>query len=425
MTSSNRALDRTEIGKVVYEAVNQTPVTDMHTHLYPPVFGELCLWGIDHLLTYHYLIAETFRHSTLSYEAFWNLSQKEQADHIWQTLFIEHSPYSESCRGVLTTLRELGLDLSTRDLHSYREWYRTLTAENMIDLVFKKVNIKSVVMTNDPFDGKEREIWLSHQGDSLRKDSRFHAALRIDPLLYDWKNQLKKLQEQGYDVEENINVNSKRTLHEIRRFLIEWVKRMNALYIAVSLPSDFNYPDDERAVIIDHCVMEACRELDIPFAMMIGVKRQVNPNLRLAGDMSGRANIEAVEKICARYPQNRFLVTMLSRENQHELIVLARKFRNLMIFGCWWFLNNPSLIREITEMRFELLGTSVIPQHSDARVLDQLIYKWQHSRQIIAEVLLQKYLDLAETGWTLDKEEIRRDVNDLLNENFWKFVRGK
>ena len=36
-------------------------------------------------------------------------------------------------------------------------------------------------------------------------------------------------------------------------------------------------------------------------------------------------------------------------------------------------------------MRIELLGTSFIPQHSDARVLDQLIYKWDHSRQIIGE----------------------------------------
>jgi hypothetical protein len=68
------------------------------------------------------------------------------------------------------------------------------------------------------------------------------------------------------------------------------------------------------------------------------------------------------------------LLTMLSRENQHELTVTARKFRNLMIFGCWWFLNNPTLINEITSMRFELLGTTVIPQHSDARILDQLVF---------------------------------------------------
>ena len=52
---------------------------------------------------------------------------------------------------------------------------------------------------------------------------------------------------------------------------------------------------------------------------------------------------------------------MLSRENQHELCVAARKFANLMPFGCWWFLNNPSIVSEITRERLELLGPTFIP----------------------------------------------------------------
>jgi hypothetical protein len=113
---------------------------------------------------------------------------------------------------------------------------------------------------------------------------------------------------------------------------------------------------------------------------------------------------------------------MLARENQHELAVAARKFGNLMVFGCWWFVNNPSLIEEITRLRVELLGTSFIPQHSDARVLDQLIYKWDHSREIIARVLVDKYIDLAATGWRASEEEIRRDVRYLLHDNFVNFL---
>ncbi len=127
----------------------------------------------------------------------------------------------------------------------------------------------------------------------------------------------------------------------------------------------------------------------------------MNPQLAEAGDMVGKADVLSVVNLCRQFPQNRFFVTMLSREDQHELCVAARKFGNLMVFGCWWFLNNPSLIREIERMRFELLGTSFIPQHSDARVLDQLIYKWHHSRQIIGEVLIEKYQDLVNAGWRL------------------------
>jgi hypothetical protein len=116
---------------------------------------------------------------------------------------------------------------------------------------------------------------------------------------------------------------------------------------------------------------------------------------------------------------------MLSRENQHELCVTARKFTNLLLFGCWWFLNNPVLIEEITRMRLELLGTTFVPQHSDARILDQLIYKWKHSKAIIADVLINKYEDLYDTGWPLTEEKIEKDVKDLFGENFKNFIRAE
>jgi hypothetical protein len=132
--------------------------------------------------------------------------------------------------------------------------------------------------------------------------------------------------------------------------------------------------------------------------------------------------VGSVVNLCRRFPQNKFLVTMLARENQHELCVAARKFGNLMIFGCWWFLNNPSLIDEITRMRIELLGTSFIPQHSDARILDQLIYKWEHSRRIIGKVLADKYRDLMATGWKLTRSDIERDARVFLRDNFVEFL---
>ena len=138
----------------------------------------------------------------------------------------------------------------------------------------------------------------------------------------------------------------------------------------------------------------------------------------------GKAEIGVVERLCAEYPANKFLVTMLSRENQHELAVTARKFRNLMIFGCWWFLNNPSLIEEITVMRLELLGLSFLPQHSDARVLEHLIYKWDHSRAVLGRVLLEKYEDLLTAGWNLTEEQIEADLGELLGGNFYRFLQA-
>jgi hypothetical protein len=93
-----------------------------------------------------------------------------------------------------------------------------------------------------------------------------------------------------------------------------------------------------------------------------------------------------------------------------------------MPFGCWWFLNNPSIATEITRERLELLGASFIPQHSDARVLEQLIYKWHHSRQLIAEALFESYENLRRSGRAVTREEIVRDVTRMFSGNFEQWV---
>ena len=67
---------------------------------------------------------------------------------------------------------------------------------------------------------------------------------------------------------------------------------------------------------------------------------------------------------------------------------------------------------------------SFIPQHSDTRVLDQLIYSG-HSRKIIAEILVDKYSDIMDAGWYVSEDEIKRDVADLFGENFWRFIGRK
>jgi hypothetical protein len=103
--------------KQIEDIVMSTPITDIHTHLYEPVFKDLLLWGIDELLTYHYLVAEVFRYLDMPYDKFWAMSKTQQADLIWDQLFIQHSPISEACRGVLTCLQSLGLDVKKRLAH--------------------------------------------------------------------------------------------------------------------------------------------------------------------------------------------------------------------------------------------------------------------------------------------------------------------
>ena len=101
---------KTELRAQVELVVNSTSVLDVHTHLFPPDFKRLCLFGIDELLTYHYLTAETFRSTTVSHDRFWQMSKTDQADLVWQTLFVENSPTSEAARGIIAVLDAFGLD---------------------------------------------------------------------------------------------------------------------------------------------------------------------------------------------------------------------------------------------------------------------------------------------------------------------------
>jgi len=408
--------DKEKLRQQVELAVYRTPAIDVHTHVHPPEFDGLYLSGIDDLLTYHYLIAETLRSSDLTHACFWRMSKSERADFVWKTLFVDSTPLSEAARGIITILNAFNLDTRAPNLDETRAFFSAQKAEAHLDRVLTMSSVSDVVMTNDPFSDQEAPYWQN----GIVMDSRFHASLRLDTLLNDWSIAREILAGQDFKVSSNLDES---TLIEIRRFLDKWILRMRPVYMAVSLPADFQYPaDDDRTQLLRGVVLPTAREHGLSLALMIGVRRGVNPALRSAGDGLGKADITALERMCVEYHDVKFLATFLSRENQHELCVAARKFNNLMPFGCWWFLNNPSIVSEITAERMELLGPSFVPQHSDARVLEQLIYKWQHARVVIAQSLYEMYARLLDSGRPVIPKEISRDVTRLFSGNFRKWV---
>src|SRR6266496_4032545 len=173
---SSASTDRSALASRVETLLAATPVTDIHTHLYDPAFGELLRWGIDDLLVYHYLIAESFRWVDAPYDKFWALTKKQQADLIWEALFVRHSPISEACRGVITSLHALGLEPRKGDL----------------------------------------------------------AALPVA-----WGDTAPLLSRWGYKVGGSL---TDETIGEVRRFLADWTKKIDARYLMVSLPPDFEFP---------------------------------------------------------------------------------------------------------------------------------------------------------------------------------------
>src|SRR4030043_454707 len=188
------------------QIVKETPIADIHTHIYSEAFGDLLLWGIDELLTYHSLIAELFRYKPeLDYETFWNMPKQKQAELIWEEMFIKNSPISEAARGVVTVLNGLGLDASDKNLNKILNNFQQYS---------KEINNQGFKIASDTVDAK--------------------------------------------------------AVSSVKDFLKAWIEKINPMYMAVSLPPDFRIDDGgTRAKLILECVLPIAQEHKLPFAMMI------------------------------------------------------------------------------------------------------------------------------------------------------------
>lgn len=310
-----------DLDTVVAETLSATPFVDVHTHLYDSGFRGLSLWGIDDLLTYHYLEAELFRFSPVTPEHYFTLTTPQRADLVWHTLFVARTPMSEASRGVVAVLTAFGLDATTRSLAPLRDFFCDRQLASHLADVVRLAGISDIVMTNDPMDPEEAALWNA----GVAPGPGFHAAMRLDRLLNDWEECRPVLARQGYGVEQGM---TPRTVAEVRRFLAEWAARMNPVYFAVSLPPSFAFPlDDARTRLLTEAVLPACREFDVPMALMLGPRRQVNPRLRAAGDGVGRADLRGVERLCAAFGTIG-LGVRLDREKLREFNDLYKRLGN-------------------------------------------------------------------------------------------------
>src|SRR5579883_1480239 len=112
-----------DFAAIVEQELAAARFIDMHTHLFQPALGKLGLWGIDELITYHYLEAELFRSSSITPEQYFAMEKREKADTIWRALFVENTPLSESTRGVVAVLQAFDLPTSSPDLREARAFF--------------------------------------------------------------------------------------------------------------------------------------------------------------------------------------------------------------------------------------------------------------------------------------------------------------
>ena len=392
-------LSSDNISNKLLNIINSTPIFDLHTHLFPPQHEGYFLLGFKNLLNYHYLIAELLTATNIDASVFYSYNDEKKASLIWNELFEKRTPVSEACAGVLSILKELNIEIDNKSFLSICDEYdrKIQSDKNILDLS----NVSSLVMTNNPFDLDEWSLFNNSDWDK----KIYLASLRLDDLILDYEETFKKAKDQISNQEKST----------IIAYLEKCYLQSNPVYAAVSLNlATFNKILDDsmwREILV------WLESKNLPLSLMLGVRRAVNKDFGLAGDGIGDINLKELSNLCNSFPKNKFLVTCLSLNDQHELTVLARKHPNLRIFGFWWFMNQPTIIKQILKMRIDMLGFSFIPQHSDARVSDQLIYKWNHFKKILHPILLEYYQDLLDKNFPISENVLQRDINNLLSGN--------
>jgi undecaprenyl diphosphate synthase len=68
------------------------------------------------------------------------------------------------------------------------------------------------------------------------------------------------------------------------------------------------------------------------------------------------------------------------------------------------------MIESITKMRLEMMGTAFTFNHTDCRVVDQLLYKWKHSRESLVPVLVTQYRKIVDAGWPVSEADITPEL---------------
>lgn len=292
--------------------------------------------------------------------------------------------------------------------------------------VFTKTNLEKVFLTNefdDPLEGFDT--------------SKYVPCLRTDTLVFhldkpDTRQRLAKAT--------GVEVGDLASLRKAVWKLFAHFKAKGAKACAISLPPDFApcpVPESEfdravQAVTKDSTLAKAmlggiqfargvagtataadaspqaaaalgtfwllaehCREFDLPFDLMIGVNRKVYEKGVYQGQdlFDRRTSLIQYRDLFNSFPEVTFPVSVLTSDQNQELVAYSWIFPNVTTNGHWWYSNIPSYIRRDLAERLQAVPkTKQIGYYSDAYKLEFVKPKYAMYRRILAVSLAEDYV---------------------------------
>ncbi len=400
------------------EEVCQGGLLDFHTHLFPYVeganFNQLAFFGPHRCVAYHYTYGRVFaegRFSDKALKRYGKLSVEEQSSWLIDRLSDSGPELCESTRGLVTIASKLGVATGNRSLRTiFDDWcqlYADSSPSEYVDRIFATSPVNRVVSTNSIFSRTEYDLIYSQPEQmELWDRERFGFALRLDELIHG-RNSSGKLKpqfaalaaEMGF-AEAAGDIKRKKTQKACRALVQHWIARFQAEYAAVSLhgKTRLNKKDDVARIVLESAIIPACVEAGIPVVLMPFVRRQIKPLHLNAGDVVMQGDIDGLIDFMGKHQEAFFMVTPLSNNDHQALVMASRALGNVCLWGHWWINLIASTINAQARERFENLGLAHFGVNSDSRILDQILYKFDHYFSILKPI----FVDYAMSAQTLN-----------------------
>lgn len=408
--------------------LSRHPHIDSHSHIEPKAAAATCLADI---LGYHYF-TELAHSAGVSRERIEGdgAAADERLDAVVSGLARFSNTVQHSW--LLRIARDLfGLEAPTVTPENWRELDATIRRKaadpTWSDRVLAESRIEAVFLTNDfddPLEGFDT--------------ARYVPCLRVDELVFHTGKPgvLDRLAATS-----GVEIGSAAACEEALGRTAARFRHSGAKAAAISLPPGFRPEAVEPAAfaasfeaVLTHGlaadardrdtvskaifwhVARCCREQQMPFDLMIGVRRGVYPGGVFQGQdlLDGRLSLADYADLFNAFPDVTFPVSVLSHPLNHELVSFAWIFPNVLPFGHWWYANTPAVIERDLEQRLEAVPrTKLLGYYSDMYKLEFGYPKFAMYREVLARVLAKRFV--VERGWS---EEAAVDLGlDVLVRN--------
>ena len=150
-------------------------------------------------------------------------------------------------------------------------------------------------------------------------------------------------------------------------------------------------------------IAQSCRDFQLPFDLMIGVKRRVYDHGVYQGQdlFDQRTSLIQYAELFNAFPEVTFPISVLTSVQNQELASYAWIFPNVVTSGHWWYSNVPVYLERDTRARLQAVPkTKQIGYYSDMYKLEFGLPKYNMYRRILAKVLAE---DFVRSGVTDEK----------------------